>query len=247
MDSMDVRPPASIGSSELILPFRDRRDAGRMLAAALLQYRHRPATVVLALPRGGVVPAAEVAVALGLPLDVIISRKLGAPGNREYAIGAIAEGGTPYLNEKALRLTGASEAYITREAEHQRGEIARRQRRFRGGRPLSLPEGGTVILVDDGVATGSTAIAAIQALRLRGVARLVFAIPVAPPDTAAVLRTMLDELVVLATPEYFHAVGAFYEDFAQVSDDEVVAALRVPATRPPAERRNTKEGNDALA
>ena len=236
-----------MGPSELILPFRDRRDAGRMLAAALYPYNDRPGTIVLALPRGGVVPAAEIAAALGLPLDLVISRKLGAPGNPEYAIGAIAEGGTPYFNRKALRLTGASEAYIAGEVAHQLEEIARRQRRFRGGRAARLPEQATVILVDDGVATGSTAIAAIQALRQRGVARLVFAVPVAPRDIAAVLRSMVDELVVLATPRYFRAVGAFYDDFAQVSDDDVVEALRRAATTQAPERQDAKEGSDALA
>jgi putative phosphoribosyl transferase len=208
-----------------MLPFANRREAGRLLATRLGRYAKGARTVVLALPRGGVVPAAEIATALGLPLDVIVSRKLGAPGNPELAIGAIAEGGAPYFNQEALASTDASEAHVAREVEHQRGEIARRRERFRDGRPLSLPEGATVILVDDGVATGSTAIAAIHALREQGVGRLVFAIPVAPPDTADVLRGMVDELVVLATPMLFWAVGAFYEDFRQVSDDEVVEIL----------------------
>jgi putative phosphoribosyl transferase len=199
------------------------------------------------MPRGGVVPAAEIAEALGLQLDVVISRKLGAPGNPEYAVGALAEGGTPYLNEKAVRLTGASDAYMAREIEHQREEIARRQRQFRGGRPLSLPDAATVILVDDGVATGSTAFAAIQALRLRGVARLVFAVSVAPPDTAAALRAKVDELLVLATPRCFHAVGAFYEDFRQVADEEVVDALERARSRAAVVQRHEKEVRDALA
>jgi predicted phosphoribosyltransferase len=191
----------------------------------LRRYDERAGTVVLALPRGGIVPAAEVASALRLPLDVIISRKIGAPGNPELAIGAIAEGGAPYFNEEGLALTGPSETYLAQEVEHQRAEIARRQQRFRDGRPLSLPDGATVILIDDGVATGSTAIAAIRALREQGVERIVFAIPVAPPDTTETLRGMVDELVVLATPMPFWAVGAFYEDFRQVSDDEVVDLL----------------------
>jgi putative phosphoribosyl transferase len=208
------------------LPFRDRSEAGRLLAERLHRYEARAGTIVLALPRGGIVPAAEIASALRLPLDVLISRKLGAPGNPELAIGAIAEGGAPYFNEEGLALTGASEAHLTQEVEHQRAEIARRQQRFRDGRSLALPEGATVILIDDGVATGSTAIAAIRALRERGVERIVFAIPVAPPDTAETLRRMVDELVVLATPMLFGAVGAFYEDFRQVSDDEVVDLLK---------------------
>ncbi len=208
-----------------IVPFRDRREAGRLLAARLHRYEDRPRTVVLGLARGGVVPAAEIASALRLPLDVIISRKLGAPGNPELAIGAIAEGGAPYFDQEVLRSTDTSEAHIAQEVEHQRAEIVRRQQRLREKRRLALPGRATVILVDDGVATGSTAIAAIRALRERGVARLVFALPVAPPETADLLRGMVDELVVLATPGLFEAVGAFYQDFRQVSDDEVVELL----------------------
>jgi putative phosphoribosyl transferase len=215
------------------LPFRDRREAGRLLVEPLRHYENRDRTVVLALPRGGIVPAAEIASALRLPLDVIISRKLGAPGNPELAIGAIAEGGAPYLNEEGVALTAASDAHIAQEVERQRAEIARRQQRFRGGRPLALPDRATAILVDDGVATGSTAIAAIRALRERGVDRIVFAIPVAPPDTAERLHTMVDELVVLATPLLFWAVGAFYDDFRQVSDDEVVDLLERAERRSP--------------
>jgi len=216
-----------------LLPFGDRRAAGRLLAARLRRYREQARTVVLGLPRGGVVPAAEVASALRLPLDVIVSRKLGAPENPELAIGAIAEGGAPYLDPELVAVTGASRAHVAQEVERQRAEIARRQRRFRDGRPLTLPERATVILIDDGVATGATAIAAIRALRERGVERLVFAIPVAPPDTANVLRGMVDELVVLATPEPFGAVGVFYEDFRQVSDDEVSGLLRSAGAEPP--------------
>jgi putative phosphoribosyl transferase len=188
---------------------------------------------VLGLPRGGVVPAAEIATALRLPLDVIVSRKLGAPGNPELAIGAIAEGGSPWLNEETVALTGASEAHLAEEIARQRAEIARRQARFRDGRPLALPPRATVLLVDDGVATGATAIAAIHALRAQDVGHLVFAIPVAPPDTARVLVELVDELVVLATPAQFYAVGAFYEDFRQVSDDRVEALLRAAAANRP--------------
>lgn len=222
--------------------FRDRREAGRQLAARLQRYRNQPRTVVLGLPRGGVVPAAEVAVALQLPLDVIIARKIGAPGNAELAIGAIAEGGEAYLNEEGLALTGTPREYVSEEIEHQRREIARRQERFRNGRALSLFDKATVILVDDGVATGSTVIAAIRALRHQGVARLVLAIPVAPPDTVEVLRHMVDELVVLSTPMMFWAVGAFYDEFDQVSDDEVCELLaRTAAQSPPQEHGRAAE------
>jgi predicted phosphoribosyltransferase/alpha-beta hydrolase superfamily lysophospholipase len=227
---MGATPHRRLKRDAVSLPFRDRCEAGRRLAERLRRYRERAATVVLALPRGGIVPAAEIASALRLPLDVIVSRKLGAPGNPELAIGALAEGGAPYFNEEGLAVTGASEAHLAQEVERQRAEIARRQRRFRDGRPLSLPERATVILIDDGVATGSTAIAAIRALREQGVGRIVFAVPVAPPDTVKTLRRMVDELVVLATPMLFWAVGAFYEDFRQVSDDEVVDLLKRAGT-----------------
>lgn len=214
-----------------VVRFRNRREAGQRLAKRLRHYHGRPQAVVLGLPRGGVVPAAEIAAALALPLDVIIARKLGAPGNPEYAIGAIAEGGEAYLNPEGLAVTGASHEYIAEETEHQRREIARRQDLFRKGRVLSLPNRATVILVDDGVATGSTVIAAIRALRRQGVGRLVLAIAVAPPDTVDVLRGMVDELIVLATPMMFWAVGAFYDDFEQVSDEEVSQLLAQAAKR----------------
>jgi putative phosphoribosyl transferase len=213
------------------LPFRDRGQAGRLLAGRLGSYRREPNGVVLGLPRGGVVPAAEVAAALGLPLDVVLARKLGAPGNPELAIGAVAEGGEPYLDPELSVLTRTMPDYLAREVAGQRVEIARRQRRFRQGHELALPPRATAILVDDGVATGATAIAAVRALRARDVARLVLAIPVAPPETAAVLRGMVDDLVVLATPEPFYAVGAFYDDFRQVTDDEVERLL-ASARRP---------------
>ncbi len=156
---------------------------------------------------------------------MVIVRKLRAPGNPELAIGAVAEGGEFYLNEEGHAFAVASEHYVFGEIEHQREEIAARQRRFRGGGVLALPERATVILVDDGVATGSTVIAAIRALRRHRPERLVLAIPVAPPDVATVLRRMVDQLVVLATPEPFGAVGAFYDEFPQMSDDEVTARL----------------------
>lgn len=205
--------------------FRDRRDAGIQLARKLAAYRKRPATVVLGLPRGGVVTAFEIARALHLPLDVIISRKLGAPGNPEFAIGAIAEYGEPYLSPDGISLTEAKRRYIDAEVVRQRAEIDRRRTWFRSGKPLVLPEAATVILVDDGVATGATMIAAIGALRGLKVGRIVLAIPVAPPDTVEVLRPLVEELVVLATPLMFWAVGAFYDDFRQVSDEEVAELL----------------------
>lgn len=218
------------------LRFRDRRDGGRQLVPRLARYRGAPRTVVLGLPRGGVVPAAEIATALSLPLDVIVSRKIGAPGNPELAIGAVAEGGDAYVDDSTAALTGASDAYVAEETARQRREIDRRRALFRDGRPLALPAHATVILVDDGVATGATVVAAVRALRQHDVDRLVLAVPVAPPDTAERLRAMVDELVVLDTPDEFWAVGAFYDDFKQVSDDDAAATLaRVrAATAPPA-------------
>jgi putative phosphoribosyl transferase len=222
------------------LRFRDRRDGGRQLVPRLARYRGAPRTVVLGLPRGGVVPAAEIATALSLPLDVIVSRKIGAPGNPELAIGAVAEGGDSYIDKSTAELTGASDAYIAEETAQQRREIDRRQALFRNGRPLALPAHATVILVDDGVATGATVIAAVRALRQHGVDRLVLAVPVAPPDTAERLRAMVDELVVLDTPDEFWAVGAFYDDFNQVSDDEAAAILtRLRGATAPTAAANT--------
>ena len=190
--------------------------------------------MVLGLPRGGVVPAAEIAEALELPLDVVISRKIGAPGNPEFAIGAVAEDGAPYLSAEGLAITGASRAYLDDEIARQRKEIARRRAWFRGGKPLVLPADATVILVDDGIATGATVIAAIGALRKLAVARIVLAIPVAPPDTVERLRALVDEVVVLATPAMFWAVGAFYENFTPVLDEEVRRLLaRAQCERPP--------------
>lgn len=214
--------------------FRDRRDGGRRLVDKLRRSHATPSTIVLGLPRGGVVPAAEIAAALGLPLGVVISRKIGAPENPEFAIGAVAEDGAPYLSEEGLALSRASKAYVDEEVARQRAEIARRRGWFRGGKPLVLPEHATVILVDDGIATGATVIAAIRALRQLQVARIVLAVPVAPPDTVTVLRGLVDELVVLATPAIFWAVGAFYDDFRPVTDEEVrrlLAAAAPAATR----------------
>ena len=205
--------------------FRDRRDGGQRLVSRLARYRGQKKTIVLGLPRGGVVPAAEIAHDLQLPLDVLISRKIPAPDNPELAIGAVAEDGEAWLNQELVAATGATAEHVAAETARQRTEIAHRQKRFRSGRALDLPDDAAVILVDDGVATGATVIAAIHALRKRQLARLVLAIPVAPADTAETLRHLVDELVVLATPEPFYAVGAFYDDFRQVSDDDVVALL----------------------
>lgn len=201
--------------------FRDRYDAGRQLASRLVRYRSWPRAVVLGLPRGGVVLAAEIATALDLPLEVLIARKIGAPGNPEFAIGAVAEDGEPYLSEEGIAVSEATDEYITAEVARQRAEIDRRRQLFRGGRALALRDNATAILVDDGVATGATLMAGIGALRGLHVGHLVVALPVAPAETADVLRGLVDKLIVISTPRLFGAVGAFYDDFRQVSADEV--------------------------
>lgn len=205
--------------------FRDRRDAGRQLAARLEPYRERPGVVVLGLLRGGVVVAAEVARELALPLDVMICRKIGAPENPELAIGAVAEGGGVYLNQEGLEATGASPSYVKSAIDRQQAEIARRQKVFRDGKPLFLPPESTILIVDDGIATGATVMAAIRALRRNGVARIVAAVPVAPADTVELLRPLVEQVIVLWAPTSFWAVGGFYDDFTQVSDEEVCDVL----------------------
>lgn len=201
-------------------PFRDRVDAGRRLAAFVAGRLPAPA-IVLALPRGGVPVAYEVAVALGAPLDVFLVRKLGAPSQPELAIGAVATGGVRVLNDDVLRYLALSPATIDEITRREQQELARREREYRGDLPAPDLAGKTVVLVDDGLATGSTMRAAIAAARANGPRRIVVAIPVAAPSVAAAMRRRCDALVVVETPQPFHAVGEWYDDFHQVSDDEV--------------------------
>jgi predicted phosphoribosyltransferase len=205
--------------------FRDRREAGRLLAARLAPYRGRPDVLVLALPRGGVPVGYEVARALGAPLDVFLVRKLGVPGHEELAMGAVASGGVQVLNADVLAGLGLSDRVVAAVAARELQELERRERLYRGARPPRDVQGRTVILVDDGLATGATMRAAIHALRRRGAARIVVAVPVAPLQTCAELRAEADEVVCLVTPEPFLAVGLWYDDFTQTSDDEVRALL----------------------
>src|ERR1700737_1724601 len=201
--------------------FRDRHEAGRELARKLGPYANRPDVRVLALPRGGVPVAYEVARALGAPLDVFLVRKLGVPGYEELAMGAVATGGVRVLNDEIVRGLGISEHEIDAAAARELQELARRQRLYRGDRPLPDIAGRTVILVDDGLATGATMRAAIRALRQQQPARIVVAVPTASADTCEALKAEADDVICAMTPEPFFAVGHWYEDFTQTTDDEV--------------------------
>jgi len=202
-------------------PFRDRGEGGRFLAAKLARYADRADVLVLALPRGGVPVAYEVARALGAPLDVFLVRKLGVPGHEEYAMGAIATSGVRVLNGDVVSALGIPHDVIDAIAARERQELERRERLYRGGRPPPEVRGRTVILVDDGLATGATMQAAIKALRQHKPTRIVVAVPTASPDACEQLRAQADEVVCATTPEPFHAVGLCYEDFSQTTDEEV--------------------------
>lgn len=208
--------------------FENREDAGHALVEPLSAYRDDPEGLVLALPRGGVAVGAVLSRELRIPLEVFLTRKLGAPGNPEFALGAVTETGYVHMNPDAERSPGLKDfkrfldAAVAREQE----EIRRRQHLYRDGRPLPPLNDRTVILVDDGIATGATFFASVAALRRLEVRKLVAAIPVGPPETLADLRRKVDQLVVLYEPAVFLAVGNFYRDFRQVDDDEVVQYLR---------------------
>ena len=205
--------------------FDDRADAGRRLGAKLGAYAGRGDVVVLALPRGGVPVAGEVARALAAPLDVLVVRKLGVPGYAELAMGAVAGGGVLVLDDVVVETLGITDAMIARAAARERAEVERRERAYRGSRPAPKVEGKTVILVDDGIATGSTVRAAVAALRRSHPARVVVATPVAPPSACRTLRSEADEVVCVATPERFGSVGTWYRSFPQASDAEVREVL----------------------
>jgi predicted phosphoribosyltransferase len=204
--------------------FANRCDAGRRLAQKLAAYR-QDEPIVLALPRGGVPVGYEVAHALGVGLDVLVVRKLGAPGHAELAIGAVTAD-LVVLDDEIIGLLGVPQSYIDRAVEREQREAARRAELFRGDRPPLNVRGRTVILVDDGIATGSTMLAAVDAVRRLGAQRIVVATPVAPPDAVTRLRAQADEVVCVDTPADFPAVGVFYEDFGQTSDEEVCRLLK---------------------
>lgn len=213
-------------------PFRDRVDAGRQLGRELRELRGQD-VVVLGIPRGGVTVAREVARELDAELDVVFSRKLGAPGNPELAIGAVAEDGRVFTDESLLRQLRVTPVYLERETAHQMAEIGQRSARFRAARPRATLAGRVVVVTDDGLATGSTMLAALWSVRQEGPAKLICAVPVGPESAVREMARHADEALCLRAPRYFGAVGRFYLDFEQVSDEEVLEALR-EARRAPA-------------
>jgi predicted phosphoribosyltransferase len=206
--------------------FHDRREAGRRLVDKLRGYEGFEGLVVLALPRGGVPVGYEIARGLGAPLDVFIVRKLGLPGREELAMGALASGGVRVLNQRLVKRLGIPEELIERVATEEGKEIARREREYRGGRPPLSVQGKTVLLIDDGLATGATMRAGVLALRGRAPQEIIVAVPVASADTCEALRSDADDVVCAMTPKPFRAVGLWYEHFEQTSDDEVRELLR---------------------
>lgn len=206
---------------------RNREEAGRILAEELSRYRNDPTGLILALPRGGVAVGYQLSLALHVPLDVFIVRKIGAPGNPEYAIGAVAETGSRYLNQEAVDSFGLSRYELDRLVHAQEEEIARRKDLYRQEQSLPHLTGRTVFLVDDGIATGATFMASALAIRSLQPRRLVGVIPVGPPSTIREVRAHVDELAVLMTPDPFYAVGNFYTDFTQVEDRDVIQYLNL--------------------
>jgi putative phosphoribosyl transferase len=209
--------------------YQDRRDAGRVLASALVSYAGRSDVTVLALPRGGVPVAYEVARHLGAPLDILVVRKLGVPGHEELAMGALASGDVQVMNEEVVSALGISQGAVALAVARESRELARRERAYRGKRPPLDVSGRTVILVDDGLATGSTMRAAVAGLRQRGPERIVVGVPIAAPSTCEEFAYEVDDIVCAATPEPFYAVALWYADFPQTTDQEVRELLETAA------------------
>ena len=206
---------------EMMARFRDRRDAGQKLAQELLHYANRSDVIVLALPRGGVPVAYEVALALNVPLDIFIVRKLGLPGHEELAIGAIASGGVRVLNHDIVRMLHIPDEMIEQVAQRELKELQRREQQYRGDRPAPEVRDRIVILIDDGLATGASMRAAVAGLRAQNPKRIVVAVPVAAPETCEAFEVEVDEIVCASTPEPFFGVGRWYEDFSQTTDEGV--------------------------
>ena len=213
--------------------FKDREEAGRILAKELKEYANRPNVIVLALPRGGVPVASQVAEALNAPLDVFLVRKLGLPGHEELAMGAIASGGVRVLNEDVVQALNIPEAVIDAVAAREQQELKRRERAYRDGRPSPDLHGKTIILIDDGLATGSSMRAAVAGLKAQDAAKIVVAVPTAAPETCESFETEVDEIICASTPEPFYGVGLWYQDFSQTTDQEVRQYLAEASERQP--------------
>lgn len=214
--------------------FKNREEAGRLLAQELVELRNDPRAILLALPRGGVAVGFHLSVALHLPLDVLITRKIGAPGNPEYALGAVSETGAVYWNNEALSRQSYSQGDFDSAMRAQQQEVARRVALYRKGRPFPDLTDRTVILVDDGLATGATFFASVTTVRQRTPRRIIGALPVGPRQTVQEARSLLDQLIVLRVPEPFYAVGNFYEDFTQVEDQDMLQFLALAEKALPA-------------
>jgi predicted phosphoribosyltransferase len=226
-------------------PFHDRRDAGRVLGHRLAAYAGQDDVIVLALPRGGVVVGYEVARALHAPLDVLIVRKLGVPGHEELGFGAIASGGIRVVNRDLVRALRITDAMVEHVAGVESRELERRDRAYRGNRPPLEVRDRIVVLVDDGLATGATMLAAVQAMRKAGASSIIVAVPVASREACEAIRTYVDVCICLETPEPFAGVGAWYDDFTQTSDAEVRMLLAAPADRPTATGVHASTGKRA--
>lgn len=196
------------------------------MAAALKKYNNSPNTIILALPRGGVVVGYEVAKKLNLPLDIVVPRKIGAPANPEFAIGAITEQGVGVFDEMIIGAYGITESYLQNEIKKEKAEAERRQKLYRGGRPPLDLKNKTVIIVDDGLATGLTMRAAVKSIKKSGTAKIIVAIPVTSPEAAELVKKEVDEIIYLEAPAFFGAVGSFYEEFGQTTDEEVIDLLK---------------------
>lgn len=220
------------------MSFNDRADAGRQLAAVLAEYKDQQ-PVILALPRGGVPVAAEVATALNAPLDFILVRKIGVPFQPELAMGAVVDGDAPLIvrNESVIRLAGIDESEFKVICDHELAEIERRRQRYLGSRERADITGRTAIVIDDGIATGATTRAALRATRMRDPKKLVLAVPVAPTDSLALMREEADNVICLEDHSAFGAIGYYYSDFTQVSDEEVIAILRRFGVQEPGDAR----------
>jgi predicted phosphoribosyltransferase len=223
------------------VPFHDRRDAGKQLAEQLIEYRGRDDVIVLGLPRGGVPVAYEMSAALEAPLDVLVVRKLGVPGHEELAMGAIASGGIRILEQRVIDAVDVLPEEIASVEARERLELDRRERTFRAGRPALDVTGKITILVDDGLATGASMAAAVDAVRTRSPETIIVAVPVAPRETCSALAQRADEVICLVTPPRMYAVGQWYEDFTQTSDEEVRALLERAALEHPAVPMRTDE------